>query len=76
MSRGATSGALPIILVSGGTSGIGRATALLFAERGWRVLACDLNDKACRPWSAAEIGVVRVGGQNASPCGFSINKCS
>jgi NAD(P)-dependent dehydrogenase (short-subunit alcohol dehydrogenase family) len=34
------------ILVTGAASGIGRATTLLFAERGWRVLACDRHPQA------------------------------
>lgn len=36
----------PSILITGAASGIGRATALLFAERGWRVLACDRHATA------------------------------
>ena len=28
---------MPILIISGGSSGIGKATASLFAERGWRV---------------------------------------
>ena len=28
---------MPTLVISGGSSGIGKATATLFAERGWRV---------------------------------------
>lgn len=31
----------PVVVVTGAASGIGRATAELFAERGWRVVAAD-----------------------------------
>ncbi|HEY2650386.1 MAG TPA: SDR family oxidoreductase [Solirubrobacteraceae bacterium] len=34
------------ILVTGSSSGLGRATALLFAERGWRVVATMRNPQA------------------------------
>ena len=33
----------PVAVITGAASGIGRATALLFAERGVRVVAADLN---------------------------------
>lgn len=36
----------PVALVTGGASGIGRATALLLVARGASVLACDLNADA------------------------------
>lgn len=35
--------AMKTILVTGAASGIGRATALHFAARGWRVVACDID---------------------------------
>src|SRR5262249_29858646 len=33
-----------VTIVTGGASGIGRATALLFAREGAKLLICDLND--------------------------------
>src|SRR5947209_9616839 len=30
---------LPVVLITGASSGIGRATAMRFARKGWRVLA-------------------------------------
>src|SRR5260221_14317565 len=36
------------IFVTGAASGIGRATALLFAERGWFVGLFDVNEKELR----------------------------
>lgn len=41
MSAVAPGAPTPSLLVTGAASGIGRATALLFARRGWFVLACD-----------------------------------
>ncbi len=43
------------IFITGAASGIGRATALLFAERGWFVGACDV-DEAGLASLGAEIG--------------------
>jgi NAD(P)-dependent dehydrogenase (short-subunit alcohol dehydrogenase family) len=36
------------VLITGGAQGIGRATSLLLAEKGARVLACDINTDAVR----------------------------
>ncbi len=43
------------IFITGAASGIGKATALLFAERGWYVGAVDLNEKGLKALSD-EIG--------------------
>jgi hypothetical protein len=47
-----------VVLITGGAAGIGRATALRFAERGRPVVLCDLNEAqgsqtASRAWAAA-----------------------
>ena len=49
-----------IVLVTGGASGIGRAAAVLCAERGARVVIADLNEKegqsAAQQCNAAQRG--------------------
>ena len=44
-----------VVLVTGGAAGIGRATALRFAEEGATVVICDLNEVAGQA-TAAELG--------------------
>ncbi|RRC05007.1 SDR family NAD(P)-dependent oxidoreductase, partial [Escherichia coli] len=40
------------IFITGGGSGIGQATARLFAERGWRVGLADVNTTGLRETAA------------------------
>jgi NAD(P)-dependent dehydrogenase (short-subunit alcohol dehydrogenase family) len=49
------------VLVIGAGSGIGRATAQLFARRGWRTLVADLSIEAVRGLAKEQPGVVAVG---------------
>ncbi|HEU4975343.1 MAG TPA: SDR family NAD(P)-dependent oxidoreductase [Baekduia sp.] len=42
----------PVAIVTGAASGIGRATAELFAERGWRVTAADRQEGPVRDFAA------------------------
>ncbi len=44
-----------IALITGGSRGIGRATALLFAQEGADIAFCHLNDDAKAEETAAEI---------------------
>ena len=50
-----------VALVVGAGSGIGRATALLFAERGWTVHAADLSLESVHDLAATEPAVVAIG---------------
>lgn len=43
----------PVVIVTGAASGIGRATAELLAERGWRVVAADLAEDPVVRFAAA-----------------------
>ncbi len=55
MAQSPTTGDRKSIFVTGGASGIGRATCRLFSERGWFVGACDI-DEAGLETLEAELG--------------------
>lgn len=60
------------ILITGAASGIGLATARLFAGQGWRVIAVDINDSALDK-VRAELGpaVVTINGDVRTRAGVS-----
>jgi NAD(P)-dependent dehydrogenase (short-subunit alcohol dehydrogenase family) len=43
------------VLITGSSSGIGQATAQIFAERGWNVVATARNPSALTAWASANI---------------------
>jgi 3-oxoacyl-[acyl-carrier protein] reductase len=55
-----------IALVTGGSRGIGRATALLFAQEGADIAFCHLNDTAQADATAAEIQALGRGAMHRS----------
>lgn len=71
-------GADPVVVVTGAASGIGAATAALFAERGWRTAGLDLRPSAtdmsatCDVTDAGAVGsavdavIERLGGIDAA----------
>jgi meso-butanediol dehydrogenase / (S,S)-butanediol dehydrogenase / diacetyl reductase len=44
----------PVVVVTGAASGIGRATAELYAERGYRVVAVDVNEYGLKELAALD----------------------
>jgi NAD(P)-dependent dehydrogenase (short-subunit alcohol dehydrogenase family) len=54
----------PVVIVTGAASGIGAATATLYAERGYRVVAVDLDGAGLDRLSGVD-GVVRLQGDVA-----------
>src|ERR1051326_7961097 len=42
------------VLITGSSSGIGQATAQIFAERGWNVAATARNPSALTAWASAD----------------------
>jgi NAD(P)-dependent dehydrogenase (short-subunit alcohol dehydrogenase family) len=48
-----------VVVVTGGASGIGLATAVVLHQRGWRVIISDINAEANRD-AASSIGVEAV----------------
>jgi NAD(P)-dependent dehydrogenase (short-subunit alcohol dehydrogenase family) len=61
------------VIVTGGASGLGAATARRLASEGARVAVCDLNAKLAQS-VAAEIGGIAVTCASASPSGCSAAK--
>ncbi|MCX5733199.1 MAG: SDR family NAD(P)-dependent oxidoreductase [candidate division NC10 bacterium] len=57
-------------LVTGGGSGIGRATSALFAERGGAVLVADINEAGAKATAEA---IIRKGGR-AEACGCDVTR--
>jgi NAD(P)-dependent dehydrogenase (short-subunit alcohol dehydrogenase family) len=57
-------------LITGAGSGIGRATARLFAERGGAVVAADVNGPAAEETAA----LVRAAGGRAEACGCDVTR--
>jgi NAD(P)-dependent dehydrogenase (short-subunit alcohol dehydrogenase family) len=51
-----------VALITGAASGIGRESALLFAQEGAKVVAVDLNDEA----GQATVEEIRSAGQSAT----------
>ncbi|MFF2088023.1 SDR family NAD(P)-dependent oxidoreductase [Nocardia sp. NPDC058176] len=51
-------GEQPVVIVTGAGSGIGRATALLFAERGHRVVAVDIDARGLADLGAEVVPVI------------------
>ncbi|GAA1273292.1 SDR family oxidoreductase [Kitasatospora nipponensis] len=51
----------PVVLVTGAASGIGEATVRLYAERGHRVVALDVDRRGLEPLAALEGVAVLVG---------------
>lgn len=60
LNRGARKGARRTIVITGGSSGLGRATALEFARRGWNVALIARSERALR---AAQAEVEAEGGR-------------
>lgn len=44
----------PTLLVTGGTRGLGLATARYMAAKGWNIALCDISDRACSVYGEAE----------------------
>jgi meso-butanediol dehydrogenase/(S,S)-butanediol dehydrogenase/diacetyl reductase len=59
-----------VAIVTGVGSGIGRASALLFAEEGAQVVAVDWNDKT----GAETVANIRKGGYSATFCHADVSK--
>jgi NAD(P)-dependent dehydrogenase (short-subunit alcohol dehydrogenase family) len=57
-------------LVTGGGSGIGRATSRLFAERGGTVLVADINEAGARTTAES----IRRAGGRAEACGCDVTR--
>ena len=52
------------VLITGGSTGIGRATALAFAQHGAKIVIGDLNEQAAQETVSADRGTVGEGVRN------------
>ncbi|HYH43006.1 MAG TPA: SDR family NAD(P)-dependent oxidoreductase, partial [Burkholderiales bacterium] len=61
-----------VALITGGGSGIGRESALLFASEGAAIVAADVNEQA----AAETAALVQKAGGRASPCRVDVSKAA
>lgn len=61
-----------VALVTGGSSGIGRATALLFAQEGAKVIVVDIKDKG----GQETVDMIKTAGNEAAYCHADVSKAA